>query len=264
MSNLSLQAAHARASESDASPEGLPHLLITHRLDVWTSGILVLGRTPAFVAAFNRLLQAHSLGHSSGSGSGGGVRKLYRALSQHRPPEGQLLVCGCRLTHEPCCSILCSILLRVLCLNSAYDAPVIQCSTCCNLSLFSDMLHLSPKPLCHSQWYNSQLVCLNRLSQPSSSLTRADSAKAWQLARPPTPRKQSQAVQSLLACLLPGSPARFAPAGCMHCRLFRTCTTKIDTPGTVVWQTRPSWSGRGASPILVWGMSEESCTTLQA
>ncbi|KAK9842998.1 hypothetical protein WJX74_005453 [Apatococcus lobatus] len=82
------RAVHALDSMHEGSEGDLPHLLITHRLDVWTSGILVLGRTPAFVAAFNRLLQAHSLGHSSGSGAGGGVRKLYRALSRRSPPEG--------------------------------------------------------------------------------------------------------------------------------------------------------------------------------
>ena len=48
-------------------------LLITHRLDGCTEGLLVLGKTKAFVQRFNPLLA-----------TAGGLRKTYRALS-HTP-----------------------------------------------------------------------------------------------------------------------------------------------------------------------------------
>ncbi len=52
-------------------------LLITHRLDACTEGLLVVGRTRPFVQHFNRLLQRP-----------GAVRKFYKALTQHPPPTG--------------------------------------------------------------------------------------------------------------------------------------------------------------------------------
>ena len=52
----------------------------THRLDTCTSGLAVLGRTPEFVSAFNRLLAA--------GGATRPLRKLYRALSTSEPPVG--------------------------------------------------------------------------------------------------------------------------------------------------------------------------------
>lgn len=55
----------------------------THRLDTCTSGLAVLGRTPEFVAAFNRLLAA--------DGAARPLRKLYRALSAAEPPLGPWL-----------------------------------------------------------------------------------------------------------------------------------------------------------------------------
>ncbi|KAL3148480.1 hypothetical protein ABBQ38_013923 [Trebouxia sp. C0009 RCD-2024] len=55
-------------------------LLITHRLDACTEGLLVVGRTLAFVQHFNRLLQQP-----------GGVRKHYKALTQKPPPLGRLV-----------------------------------------------------------------------------------------------------------------------------------------------------------------------------
>ena len=52
-------------------------LLITHRLDACTEGLLVVGRNRPFVQHFNRLLQRP-----------GAVRKFYKALTQHPPPTG--------------------------------------------------------------------------------------------------------------------------------------------------------------------------------
>jgi RNA pseudouridylate synthase len=63
------------ARQAVGSPEPL---LITHRLDACTEGVVVLAKTRAFVRRFNALLQA-----------GGGVRKLYRSLSAVAPPIGQ-------------------------------------------------------------------------------------------------------------------------------------------------------------------------------
>ncbi|DBB13532.1 TPA: hypothetical protein ACH3X3_000574 [Trebouxia sp. C0006] len=54
-------------------------LLITHRLDACTEGLLVVGRNRPFVQHFNRLLQQP-----------GAVRKFYKALTQHPPPTGKL------------------------------------------------------------------------------------------------------------------------------------------------------------------------------
>ena len=48
-------------------------LRITHRLDQCTEGLLVLGRSKAFVAAFNELVQRSSSNSNSSSGSGGAV-----------------------------------------------------------------------------------------------------------------------------------------------------------------------------------------------
>ena len=51
-------------------------LLSVHRLDTCTEGLVVLGRSAAFVSAFNKLqLQ-------------GGVQKYYRALTLRPPPTG--------------------------------------------------------------------------------------------------------------------------------------------------------------------------------
>ena len=55
----------------------------THRLDACTAGLVVLGRTAAFVAGFNKLLAA--------AGPPRAVRKIYRALSAAPPPLGALL-----------------------------------------------------------------------------------------------------------------------------------------------------------------------------
>ena len=55
----------------------------THRLDACTAGLVVLGRTAAFVAGFNKLLAA--------AGPPRAVRKTYRALSAAPPPLGALL-----------------------------------------------------------------------------------------------------------------------------------------------------------------------------
>lgn len=52
-------------------------LLITHRLDACTEGLLVVGRSLAFVQHFNKLLQEP-----------GAVRKYYKALTQQPPPLG--------------------------------------------------------------------------------------------------------------------------------------------------------------------------------
>ena len=54
-------------------------LLITHRLDQATSGVLVLGKAPGFVARFNALIR-------SGDRA---VRKFYRALTAAAPPTGR-------------------------------------------------------------------------------------------------------------------------------------------------------------------------------
>lgn len=63
-------------------PQAVGHptpLLITHRLDQATEGVLVLGKTTAFVARFNALIR---------SSEGRSVRKFYRALTAAAPPEG--------------------------------------------------------------------------------------------------------------------------------------------------------------------------------
>ena len=52
-------------------------LLATHRLDHCTEGLVVLGRSGAFVSAFNKLLQQE-----------GAVQKYYRALTRRPPPVG--------------------------------------------------------------------------------------------------------------------------------------------------------------------------------
>ncbi|DBA66437.1 TPA: hypothetical protein ACH3X2_002415 [Trebouxia sp. C0005] len=54
-------------------------LLITHRLDACTEGLLVVGHNRPFVQHFNQLLQRP-----------GAVRKFYKALTQHPPPVGKL------------------------------------------------------------------------------------------------------------------------------------------------------------------------------
>lgn len=108
---------------------GLPQpLLITHRLDQCTEGLLVLGRTKSFVARFNELVKRSSNQSSGGGGSsdsagnsarrrsggsssggeaeeeaqtegglGGGtaaaqrpLRKFYRAVTASPPPLGLL------------------------------------------------------------------------------------------------------------------------------------------------------------------------------
>ena len=53
-------------------------LLITHRLDQVTEGVVVLGKTPEFVSRFNALI-------SRGDNS---IRKFYRALTAAPPPQG--------------------------------------------------------------------------------------------------------------------------------------------------------------------------------
>ena len=86
----------------------------THRLDTCTSGLAVLGRTPEFVAAFNRLLAADSAARP--------LRKLYRALSAAEPPLGPWLsaLSDCFLWSDGCCifSLECTgttCLLQVAC-----------------------------------------------------------------------------------------------------------------------------------------------------
>jgi 23S rRNA-/tRNA-specific pseudouridylate synthase len=59
-------------------------LLATHRLDTCTEGLVVLGRTAAFVSAFNRLQLA------------GAVQKFYRALTLGLPPQGAALPMECQ------------------------------------------------------------------------------------------------------------------------------------------------------------------------
>ncbi len=59
-----------QALEADAP------LLSVHRLDACTEGLVVLGRSAAFVSAFNKLQLE------------GGVQKYYRALTLRPPPTG--------------------------------------------------------------------------------------------------------------------------------------------------------------------------------
>lgn len=82
---LSRQLTEARASAptTDSPPpvQAVGHpapLLITHRLDQVTEGVLVLGKTPEFVARFNALIRRDDRA----------VRKWYRALSADPPPPG--------------------------------------------------------------------------------------------------------------------------------------------------------------------------------
>ena len=70
-------------------------LLATHRLDHCTEGLVVLGRSGAFVSAFNKLLQQD-----------GAVQKYYRALTKQPPPIGtphQLLLMLSGMW-RPCCA----------------------------------------------------------------------------------------------------------------------------------------------------------------
>ena len=53
-------------------------LLVTHRLDSCTQGLVVLGKTTAFVQLFNNLLQQP-----------GRIRKFYKTLTQFAPPVGK-------------------------------------------------------------------------------------------------------------------------------------------------------------------------------
>ena len=71
---------------------GLPSpLLITHRLDACTEGVVVLGKTREFVQRFNRLLQQE-----------GAARKLYRALTAVPLQSGELLCCALIVMHLLC------------------------------------------------------------------------------------------------------------------------------------------------------------------
>ena len=63
-------------------------LLATHRLDTCTEGLVVLGRTAAFVSAFNRLQLE------------GAVQKFYRALTLGPPPTG--VPCRSCRQHQTC------------------------------------------------------------------------------------------------------------------------------------------------------------------
>ena len=86
-------------------------LLITHRLDACTEGLLVVGRNRAFVQHFNQLLQQP-----------GAVRKFYKALTQHPPPIGASsaeVACMCNCYHN-CYQTLAMLLLHL-------------CSTCVKL-----------------------------------------------------------------------------------------------------------------------------------
>ena len=65
----SSQTVNLRGSCRAGFPED--SLRITHRLDVATEGVLVLGKTAEFVSQFNKLL---------GQGEQAAVRKLYRTL----------------------------------------------------------------------------------------------------------------------------------------------------------------------------------------
>lgn len=60
----------------------LKPLLVTHRLDSCTQGLVVLGKTVAFVQLFNKLLQ-----------QSGAIRKFYRTLTQVAPSLGMLCCC---------------------------------------------------------------------------------------------------------------------------------------------------------------------------
>ena len=70
----------------DAEP-----LLMTHRLDVVTSGVFVMGRSSAFVSHFNNLLQADRGGFREPGSAGPRISKEYRALCAHPPPLGRLV-----------------------------------------------------------------------------------------------------------------------------------------------------------------------------
>ena len=58
-------------------------LLSVHRLDACTEGLVVLGRSRGFVAAFNRAML-----------DPGRVQKHYKALSTARPPLGARAPCS--------------------------------------------------------------------------------------------------------------------------------------------------------------------------
>jgi len=84
--------ADGRARARQALGEAAP-LRATHRLDAATCGLVVLGRTPAFVAGFNRLLAAE--------GPPRAVRKLYRALCAAPPPLGAPALTPFTGSHQP-------------------------------------------------------------------------------------------------------------------------------------------------------------------
>ena len=69
----------------DAEP-----LLMTHRLDMVTSGVFVMGRTKNFVSYFNCLLQKGKAA-ARAPGDGPGLSKEYVALCASPPPLGRLV-----------------------------------------------------------------------------------------------------------------------------------------------------------------------------
>jgi 23S rRNA pseudouridine1911/1915/1917 synthase len=69
----------------DAEP-----LLMTHRLDMVTSGVFVMGRAKKFVSYFNCLLQKGKA-MAGAPGGGPGLSKEYRALCASPPPLGRLV-----------------------------------------------------------------------------------------------------------------------------------------------------------------------------
>lgn len=83
-------------------------LLITHRLDACTEGLLVVGHNRPFVQHFNQLLQRP-----------GAVRKFYKALTQHPPPVGASPI-------EMLCMRNCyqNLAILVLCFCTTYVKPL--------------------------------------------------------------------------------------------------------------------------------------------
>lgn len=78
-----LECAPYCAAQAVGHPQSL---LVTHRLDQCTEGLLVLGKTRAFVAAFNELIKPGS-GSGGGSSRGGRKRKKGSGTSS---PDGDL------------------------------------------------------------------------------------------------------------------------------------------------------------------------------
>jgi len=78
------------AGDDDGATSSAIQLQLCHRLDTWTSGVLVLARHPAAAARFSEALRGGRDSNGSGGGNGGGgggafSEKTYLALTRGKP-----------------------------------------------------------------------------------------------------------------------------------------------------------------------------------